>query len=117
LRAEPLRLTGEGIRDRVERVVPPDPLEAARAPWPHAAQRVGQAVLRVHALGVAADLLANPPAGVGVAVGAAHAADGARVDALDLQRAGAGAVVRAHRRNYLHGLEDTPGCVLLHCRP
>src|SRR6185295_13229415 len=61
----------------------------------------------------AADLLADHPARVGVAVRAAHAADGVEIEALDLPRAGAGAIVGAHGGNGLdpdlgHGPQHTP---------
>src|SRR5258706_10623422 len=66
----------------------------------------------VDALRVAADLLADHTPRVGVAVRAAHPADGVEIEALDLQRAGARAVVRAHRREDLdgrlrHGFKNT----------
>ena len=65
---------------------------------PGAQQRMGQPVRVVHALGVARHLLADHAGGVGVALRAAHAADGAGVQDLHVQRAGAGAVVRTDRR-------------------
>ncbi len=53
----------------------------------------------VDALGVARDLLADHPGGVVVAHRAAHPADALGVEPLDVQRAGAGAGVRADRRH------------------
>src|SRR4029079_7864742 len=82
-----------------------------------AARRVERPVRMVYALGVAADLLADHPAGVGVAVRAAHAPDGARVDPLDLESAGAGAVVGADRGHDLHGESIAQVPPLLHSPP
>ena len=44
----------------------------------------------VDALGIAGDLLADDAGGVAVVLGAAHAADGALIQQLDLERAGSG---------------------------
>ncbi len=49
------------------------------------------------ALGVAGDLLADDARGVVVAHRATHPANALGVEALDVERAGAGAVVRADR--------------------
>ena len=62
----------ELLRDLVERLVPGDPLEAARAAWPRTPQRVAQPIRVVHALelakaphaGVERRQLGCPPAGV-----------------------------------------------------
>ena len=83
------------LGDEVERVVPGNGLELAGAFRPLAAQRMQQAVLVVLALGVARDLGADDAGGVVVVLGAAHAADGALVEELDLERAGRRAIVRA----------------------
>ena len=77
-----------------------------RANWPgalrpHAPERVEQAVGVMHALGVAAHLLADDAGRVGVPRGAAHPADRAGVEPLHLERARARAVVRADGRDHL----------------
>ena len=61
-------------------------------------QRLHQAVGMVLALGVARDLGADHAGGVVVVLGAAHAADGALVEHLDLERAGRRAIVRTGGR-------------------
>src|SRR5262249_48853571 len=103
------RFPDEGLRHQVERVLPRDALEAPGALGADAAERMEQPIRVVHPLRVAPDLLADHAAGVRVAMGAPDAADRAGVDALHLEGAGAGAVVRAHRGHDFHDLEDTPG--------
>src|SRR5579863_1112694 len=84
--------------DEVERVVPRDRFEGGMADALAAdpAQRHRQALGVVLPLGVAADLGANDTIGVALGAGAANAADAVRTDPLDLERAGARAVVRAY---------------------
>jgi hypothetical protein len=85
----------------VQRLVPSDALErpdplALRA---DAAHGKGQPVGVVLALGVAGDLRADDPGGIAVVSGAAHLADAPGRQALDIERAGARAIVRADRMN------------------
>ena len=92
LRAVAVGRPREGAGHLVERLVPPDGGE--RAPG-GAAEGPGQAVRVVGPLRVARHLAAHHAGGVVVRRRAAHAADPPRVEALDLQRAGRGAVVGA----------------------
>src|SRR3546814_3871737 len=62
-----------------------------------APQRRGQAVGMMNPLGVARDLGADNAVGIVVAARAAHLADARARQPLDLERAGARAVVRAGR--------------------
>ena len=91
------RLLLELLRHGVERLVPRYPHEGLRALGAGALHRELQAVRVMDPLGIARDLLADHAIGVGVAHRAAHAADRARILDLDLQRTGAGAIVRADR--------------------
>ena len=84
----------EAVRHRVERLVPGDPLEPARALRPHAAQRVQQAVRAVHAVQVLVDLRAQEALRERV-VRIAADADRAAVLDVDRHHAGVRAVVRA----------------------
>ena len=95
LRAVALLGREEFLGDEIERVVPGDRRELARALRRPCAQRMHQPVGMMHALGIARDLGADDAGRVVVVRGAAHAADGVRVEQLDLERAGRGAVVRA----------------------
>src|SRR6266851_7331758 len=96
LAAETLRSGGEFLGDDIERVVPGNLLECRAVPLvADAAQRPAQALGMVLALGVAPDLGADHAGGVAVRRGTADAADRMRVDALDLERAGARAIMRA----------------------
>ena len=88
----------ELLGDEVERVVPGDRREVAAALGAGAAQRLGQPIRMMHALGVARDLGADHPRRVGVVRGATHAADRLIAEHLDLERAGRWAIVRAGRR-------------------
>ena len=95
LRAE-LRLRfQELLGAEVERGVPGNPLELARALGAGADHRVEQPVRMVDALGVARDLGADHAGGIVVVACAPDAADAAGVEAFDLERAGRGAIVRA----------------------
>ncbi len=78
----------------VERVVPGDRGELARAFGADAAQRMQQPVGVMLALGIARHFRADHAGGVIVVLGAVHAADGALVDQLDFERAGRWAIVR-----------------------
>ena len=80
---------------QVERVVPGDALEAARALGPDAAHRMQQAVRVMDALGVARHFGADDAGRVGVVLRPVHAADAAVVQQLDIERTGRRAVVRA----------------------
>ena len=91
------RLGDELLGDDVERVGPRDLGELPGPLGAGPAQRLHQPVGMVDALGVARDLLADHPGGVVVAHRAAHPADAPGIQPLDIQRAGAGAVVRADR--------------------
>ena len=93
------RLGQELLGHDVERVGPGDLGELPGALGADAAQRFHQPVGMVDALGVAGDLLADHARGVVVAHRAAHPADLLAVQPLDVERAGAGAVVRADRGN------------------
>ena len=57
--------------------------------------RFEQAARMMNPFGVARDLGADDAVGIGVPARAAHPADGALVEHLDLERAGGGAIVRA----------------------
>src|SRR5262249_26223690 len=89
-------LAGERLGHAIERLVPADALEPPGALRPDAAERIQEAVGMVHALGVAPDLLADHAPRVRIPVRAAHAPYPALVQSLDLERAGARAVVRTH---------------------
>jgi hypothetical protein len=96
---------GQALGHRVEGIVPGDRPErlvpAALVADP--AQRRRQPVRVVYPLGIAGDLGAHHADGVAVGRGAAHPADGVRIEPLDLERAGARTVVRTHRRQDLDG--------------
>ena len=94
LRAVRLRRGDEGFRDLVERRVPRNTLQLAAR---FAAQRMGQPIGMMHSLGIARHLGAHHAVGVVVVACAAHPADGARVQPLDFERAGARAIMRADR--------------------
>src|ERR1051325_1297171 len=82
--------------DLVERVVPGDRHESlAAAPlFTDAADRGGEAVRMVLALGITGDLGANDSLRIGLALGAAHPADRRPIEALHRQRTGARAIMR-----------------------
>jgi hypothetical protein len=88
----------ELLRHQVERVIPGDRRELARAFRPLAHQGMQQAVGVMDALRIARDLGADHARRIKIVGGAAHAADTAAVEHLDLERAGRGAVVRTGRR-------------------
>ncbi len=88
---------GEGFGDEIERVVPGDRRELPGALGAGAAQRLQQAIGMMRPLGVARDLGADHAGGIGVVGGAADAADGVRIEHLDLERAGRRAIVRTGR--------------------
>jgi hypothetical protein len=93
------RLGGEKLlRHQIERVVPGDRRELSRSFRPAPQQRLQQPVGMMDALGVARDLGADHAGRVVVVLGAAHPADAAAVDHLDVERAGRGAVVRTGGR-------------------
>ena len=98
-RFRPVTLFGEEefLRDQIERVVPRDRDELARALLPLAPQRDQQSCRVVHAFGVARHLGADHARRVVVVFRPAHAPDGALIQHLDFERAGRGAVVRAGR--------------------
>jgi hypothetical protein len=87
----------EFFGDEIEGCVPGHRFEAARALRPLADERLRQAIGMVYALGVARDLGADHARRVGIVGSAAHAADGALVENLDLERARRGAVMRTGR--------------------
>ena len=100
--------------DGGQRLVPADGLEAALALAAHALQRREQALRAVGALGVAADLGAQHAVRgrvVGVAGHADHALGTRRAGHRDAQRAGVGAVVRAHALHGAGGLAGDRGRV------
>ena len=82
------------LGDDIERVVPGDLPEFARALVADALHRMQQALGVVLALGVARDLGADHAGGVVVILGAMQAPDGVRVDQFDFERAGRRAIVR-----------------------
>ena len=86
------RLQARG--DEVERVVPSNRLELSAALGADSAQRVHQAIGVVHAFGIARDLGADDAIRVRLRR-PADAADALGRKALDIQRANAGAIVRA----------------------
>ncbi len=93
------RLGDELLGHDVERV---DPGDLGELPGPlraDPAQRLHQPVGMMDALGIAGDLLADHARGVVVAHRAAHPADLLAVQPLDVERTGAGAIVRADRGN------------------
>ena len=103
LRAVLLRLAHERFGDLVERIVPGDRRERARALRADPAQRLRQPLGVVEALGVARDLRADHARGVGVALRAPDLAQAPAVQALDLERAHRGAVVRTDGRQQRGG--------------
>ncbi len=98
LRPEPPRRREEGLGHAVERLVPGDRAELARALGAGAQHGLGQAFGVVDALGIARHLGADHARGVGVGGSAAHRADPPPLDHLDFERAGGGAVMRTDRR-------------------
>ena len=95
LRAEIALGRVEPCRDLVERLVPGNPRELARALRPDAAMRIDQPVRMMDAFGVAADLGADHARRIGLQLGTAHPADRGIVDHFDIERAGRRAIVRA----------------------
>ena len=90
----------------------------ANVPSGPALERPHQPVGMVDALGVARDLGADDAGCVVVVRGAAHAADGVRIEHFDFERAGRGAIVRAgggahdhvHRGNPAAAMSVIPPC-------
>ena len=82
-----------------DRLVGPDPL----AFRPDTAQRMSEAIGVMLALGIAGDLGADHPGGIAVPGRAPDLADAGRRQALDLERAGARAVMRADGRDDVEG--------------
>ena len=99
------RDVGEGGGDAVQRLIPADAAELARAFLAGTQQRMRQAVGVVDALGIARDLRADDARGVSIPRRPVHGADAGAVEHLHLERAGRGAVMRAD------GTADDPGCV------
>ena len=97
LRAVALVRALEALGDQIERRVPGDGNELTRSFRAPAQERHGQAIGMVRPLGVAGDLGADHARGVAVVLRATHAADGALVDDLHLERAGGGTIVRTGR--------------------
>src|SRR6185312_7282648 len=99
LGAMALRGARETLGDRIERIVPRHRREgrAAHALVADAAQRRAQALRMVLALGIARDLCADDACRVGMVPTAMDAADRALVPPLDLERAGARAIMRTDR--------------------
>ena len=89
----------EILGDQIERGIPGDAAEFARALRADALQRMQHAVGMMLALGIARDLGADDAERVVVVLGAAHAPDGAVVDELDFERAGRGTIVRTGGRS------------------
>ena len=88
-----------------DRLVGPDPL----AFRPDAAQGKSEAIGVVLALGIAGDLGADHPRGIAVPRGAPDLADARRRQALDLERAGARAIMRADGGDEVEGHALVPG--------
>ena len=84
----------EARGDLVQRLVPGDARELAGAFRSGAAQRIQQPLGMMDALGVARDLGADDAGRIGLLLRAAHPADAAAVEHLDVERAGRRAVVR-----------------------
>ena len=87
--------------DLVERLVPGDRLELAGALGAGALERRGDALGRIHQVGVAVDLAAGEARRVGMVGVALHAHDLAVLDMGD-ERAHVGAIVRTNDSNGLH---------------
>ena len=85
----------EGLGHFVQRGLPRDCFERAVTLGADASQWHGETIGMVDAFGVARDLAADHAGGIGVSARAAHTADGVGVDALDFERTGRGAIVRA----------------------
>ena len=98
----------EAIGDLVERFVPRNPRELPRALRPRPAHRIHQPIGVMNALGIARDLGADDAGGIGLQLGAAHPADAAAFEHLDVQRARRRAVVRTG------GMPDIDLGVLVH---
>ncbi len=100
----------EGLGDLVEGGVPRDRPELPAALGADPLQRLLQAVGMMDPLGVAGDLGAHHAVGVAVRGGAADPADPGRGQPLDLERAGARAIVRAGRlpEFFSHGRSEPP---------
>src|SRR5262249_4765719 len=95
----PVPLLGgeEPFRREIKRVVPGDRLPLPGAPVALAAQRLGQTRRMMDALRVARHLGTDDARRVVVVGSATHAANGMRVENLDLERAGRRAIVGAGR--------------------
>ncbi len=100
-----IRHPPERRRRDIQRLVPGDWLEGRKADalLAHPAQRLGQPVRVMHPFGIARDLGADHAVGVAVILRTAHPADPVAVQALDLQRAGRGAVMRTGGGDNLRG--------------
>src|SRR5690606_24644289 len=79
-----------------QRLVPRDTLPLPCPLWTSASQGMCQPLRMMDALGIARDFLADHAGGVGVFLGAAHPADRAVSEDVDIQRTDRGAVVRAN---------------------
>ena len=88
----------EGLRRAIQGLIPADGPELARTLGAGAQQRFGQPIRVVDALGIARDLRADHAVGVALALEPAHAPDARIGQNLDLERAGARAIMRAHGR-------------------
>jgi hypothetical protein len=106
----------ECLGDKIERVVPADRLEFARAFRAFAAQGLRQPVGMMDALGIAGDLRADDACCVGIVRRAAHAADHAIVEHFDFERTGRGAIMRASRRGDPHRVFGSANNLVHHSR-
>jgi hypothetical protein len=97
---------GERCGDAVERLIPANSSKIPAALGAGAQQRMGQPVRVMDAIGVAGDLRADHPLGIGVGAGAAHGADALPVDHLHLERAGRWTVMRTDGRQGCGGHGD-----------
>ncbi len=93
----------KGRRHGVQRLVPADPLETAFSFRADAAQRMGQAIRVMHPLRIAPDFLADHTGRERQVGGTADAPDRGRRQTLDLERAGARAIMGAGGFHDLHG--------------
>ena len=83
------------LRDEIQRLIPRDALELARALLPHTLQGIKQTLGMMDALGVAGDLGADDASRIGLVLRAANAPDALALDDLHIQRAGRGAIMGA----------------------
>src|SRR5262249_42566996 len=110
LGAVALGSAGQLFRDLVERLLPRERLEGrlSQTFLPHSPQRSREPLRMMLALGLARDLGPDAAAGVGLRRGASHPPYPSAVYPLDLERAGARAIVGTDAVNYVERQGSAP---------